>query len=204
MPQASPVPHLDGVTCHLWAQQHRAPLSADTSPLGTPILGTATGCQRREVPGTGSRTLGLCSPLVTRGTSSPTPGASQQRMELGTVKEEQAPQLGHCLQLRESPVHPLPFPCAPHLYQPGWTGPRVGFPCALGPTMPSPLDTQPGNPWEWAPQHSGGSPSCLHALGDAPQYVWGVRMKSLSSSLRIHFMSLLTALMAPALVPRGL
>lgn len=73
-----------------------------------------------------------------------------------------------------------------------------------GPTMPSPLGTQPGDPWEWAPQHSGDSSSWVHALGDAHQYVWGVRMKSRSSSLRIHFMSLLTALMAPALVPRGL
>lgn len=167
VPQASPVPRLDSVTRHLRAQQHRAPLSAATSPLGTPTRGTATGCQRREVPGTASRTLGLCSPLVTWGTSSPTPGPSQQRMELRTVEEEQAPQLGHCLQLRESPVHPLPFPVHPISTNQAGQSCRWGFPVLWGPTMPSPLDTQPGNPWEWAPQHGGGSPSCLHALGDA-------------------------------------
>lgn len=93
-PQASSVPHLGSVTHHLWAEQHRGPLSAATSPLGTPTLGTATGCQRREVPGTGSRTQGLCSPPVTWGAGSPTPGPPQQGMELGTAEEEQPPSWG--------------------------------------------------------------------------------------------------------------
>lgn len=74
--QWPPSPCLDRVTHHLWAEQHKGPLSAATSPLGTPTLGTATGRQRREMPGTGSRTQGLCSPPVTWGTSSPTPGPS--------------------------------------------------------------------------------------------------------------------------------
>lgn len=94
MPQASPVPCLGGVTRHLRAQQHRGPLSAATSPLGTPTLGTATGCQRREVPGTGSRTEGLCSPPVTWATGTPTPGPPQQGMELGTAEEENPPSWG--------------------------------------------------------------------------------------------------------------
>lgn len=94
VPQASPVPCQDSVTRHLRAEKHRGPLSAATPPLGTPTLGTATGCQRREVPGTGSRTQGLCSPPVTCGTSSLTPGPPQQGMELRTAEEEQLPRWG--------------------------------------------------------------------------------------------------------------
>lgn len=89
VPQASPITCMDSVTRYLRAQQHRGPLSAATSPLRIPTLGTATGCQRREMPGTGSRTQGLCSPPVTWGTSSPTPGPPKQGMELGTAEEEQ-------------------------------------------------------------------------------------------------------------------
>lgn len=77
--------------CH---PQYRGPLSAATSPLGTPTLGTATGCQRSEVPGTGSRTQGLCSPPATWATGSPTPGPPQQGMELGTAEEEKPPSWG--------------------------------------------------------------------------------------------------------------
>lgn len=79
-----------------------------------------------------------------------------------------------------------------------------GFPHALESHHALPWTHSQGFPRGQAPWHSRGSPSWHHALGNAYQYVWGVRMKSRSSSLRIHFMSLLTALMAPALVPRGL
>lgn len=82
--------------------------------------------------------------------------------------------------------------------------PTGGFPRALGvPPCPLPWLAARASPGA-GPPSAAGCPSWHRALGDARQYVWGVRMKSRSSSLRIHFMSLLTALMAPALVPRGL
>lgn len=92
--QASPVPCQNSVTRHLRAQQYRGPLSAATSPVGIFTLGTATGCQRREVPGTESMTQGFCSSPVTWGTSSPTPRPPQDGKEMGTVEEEQPPSWG--------------------------------------------------------------------------------------------------------------
>lgn len=94
-------------------------------------------------------------------------------------------------------------PRSPHLPHPRLTVPRVGFPVLSGSHRALSPSSQPVPP-QGPGRPAAGCPGGLRALGDARQYVWGVRMKSRSSSLRIHFMSLLTALMAPALVPRGL
>lgn len=160
MPQASPVPCLDSVTRHLRAQQHRDPLSAATSPLGTPTLGTATGCQRREVPGTASRTLGLCSLLVTWGTSSPTPGPSQQRMELGTVEEEQALPAG-ALPAAEtkscsSPSLSLCTPSLPTRLDSSAGGLSL---CSGVPPCPLPWTHSPGIPGNGLPSTAGALPA---------------------------------------------
>lgn len=200
VPQASPVPCLDSVTCHLRAQQHRDPLSAATSPLGTPTLGTATGCQRREVPGTGSTLL----PSSNLGYQQPHSRTLTTKDGAEDCGGRAGPPAGALPAAERKSCSSPSLSCAPHLYQPGWTVLQVGFPCAMGSHHAlSPGHTARESLGMGSPAQRGLSqlPPCP---GRCPQYVWGVRMKSRSSSLRIHFMSLLTALMAPALVPRGL
>lgn len=125
--------------------------------------------------------------------------AQQQKkgMEPGVVEKGQPPQMRGALPAGARK------PRSPHLPHPRLTVPRVGFPVLSGSHRALSPSSQPVPP-QGPGRAAAGCPGGLRALGDARQYVWGVRMKSRSSSLRIHFMSLLTALMAPALVPRGL
>lgn len=129
----------------------RGPLSAATSPLGTPTLGTATGCQRREVPGTGSRSQGLCSPLVTCGTSSPTPGPPQQGMELRTAEEEQLPSWGTACSREKVLFSPFPFPVQPISNNQVGQSCRWGLPVlwVLGNGLPSTVGALPAGSMPW-------------------------------------------------------
>lgn len=102
--------------------------------------------------------------------------------------------------MRESPAHHIAW-AALHLA----SHTQVGqFPHALRVPRALSPGSQPRLPRETSSPAQQRSSGWHHTLGNVRQYVWGVRMKSRSSSLRIHFMSLLTALMAPALVPSGL
>lgn len=176
-------------------------LSRGPPPLAQPQDGREEGARHRQ------QDPGLSSPPTTHSTSSSTPGPPQRGMGLGPqIKGSPPPPAGGALPADEiKSCSPLPQ-AAVHPISNTQAGQSHGqaSPCSGVPPWPLPWTHGPGFPGGQSPQHSGGSPGWHHALGDARQYVWGVRMKSRSSSLRIHFMSLLTALMAPALVPRGL
>lgn len=148
MSQASPVPNLGGVTCQLRAQQHRGPLSAATSPLGTPHpwhshrMAEKGGCQAQAAGPRGS-----APPLATWGTGSPTPGPPQ----LGGPQRKGSPpppswgtlpvdERKSCSPLPQAALHPVSNTQVGQSH--GWVSPVL-----QGPTMPSPLDSRPGLPW---------------------------------------------------------
>lgn len=76
----------------------------------------------------GCQAQGLNSPPATLGTSSPTQGPSQQRMELGATEEGQPSQLG-ALPTDESSAHPFPWLCT-LLLTSRLDSPMGGFPRA--------------------------------------------------------------------------
>lgn len=159
VPQASLVPHLGSVTCHLWAQQHRGLLSTATSPLGTPTLGTATGCQRREVPGTGSRTQGLCSPPVTWGTGNPTPDPHNKGWSCGLQRKNSPPAGALPAAERKSCSSPSLSLCIPSL-TPRLDSPMGGVSLCSGvPPRPLPWTHSLGIPGNGLPSTAGALPA---------------------------------------------
>lgn len=115
VPQTSPIPCQDSVTRHLRAQKHKGSPECchispgDSHPWHSHRMSEKGGARHRE------QEPGALLPSSNLWYQQPHSRTPTTRDGAEDCRGRAAPQLGHCLQPRESPVQPLPFPCAAHL-----------------------------------------------------------------------------------------
>lgn len=132
VPQASPVPRLDSVTRHLRAQQHRTPPECchispgDPHPWHSHRMSEKGGARHSE------QDPGALLPSTNLGYQQPHSRTLTTRNGAGDCGERAGPPAGALPAAERKSCSSPSLSCAPHLYQPGWPVPQVGFPCALG------------------------------------------------------------------------